>query len=38
MTVMIIIRKRSQVKRFSAESGIQGCLAAYAFVYRPLSD
>jgi len=28
-------RKRSQVKRFPAESGIQGCLPAYAFAYRP---
>jgi len=27
--------KRSQVKRFPAEGGIQGCLPAYAFAYRP---
>jgi len=30
--------KRSQVKRFPAESGIQGCLPAYAFADRPLSN
>jgi hypothetical protein len=29
------IRKRSQVKRFPAESGVQGCLPAYAFADRP---
>jgi hypothetical protein len=27
--------KRSQVKRFPAESGVQGCLPAYAFADRP---